>query len=72
MVVQAGLPRHVGHHLLELGEVQETIMVPVHPLNETKPSVIIEFTYDLSKIFDGDLSMRLFVEEVESFAKFLL
>ncbi len=72
MIVQACLLGHVGHHLLKLFEVQEPIFVLVHSLNEVKPGVIIEFTKDLSKIFDGDLSMRFFVEEVESFSEFLI
>ena len=72
MVVQAGLLRHVRHHLLELLEVQEAILILVHSLNEANPGVIIEFTKDLSKIFDGDLPARFFVEEVESFSEFLV
>jgi hypothetical protein len=55
MIVQACLLCHVGHHLLELLEIQEAIFILVHSLNEVKPGVIVEFTKDLSKIFDGDL-----------------
>ena len=72
MIVQACLLCHVGHHLLELLEIQEAIFILVHSLNEVKPGVIVEFTKDLSKIFDGDLPMRFFVEEVESFSEFLI
>jgi hypothetical protein len=70
--VQARFVRYVRHHLLELLEVQEAILILVQSLNEEKPRVIIEFTKDLSKIFDGDLSARFFVEEVKSFSEFLL
>jgi hypothetical protein len=72
MVVQAGLLRHVRHHLLELLEVQEAVLVLVYSLNKAKPGVIVEFTKNLSKIFDGDLPVRFFVEEVESFSEFLV
>jgi hypothetical protein len=59
------------HHILELVEVQEAILIIVYFFNGEKPGVIIEFTKDFSKIFDGNLSARLFVEEVKSLLQLL-